>query len=166
VVAVVGWHRAGWWACCVGGAGRDLRDVGVKGGESVGARVPECALMLRAANPRVASVRSGLTRPVSQGLGRADGGRAVVTGCDEPLARGGGAVERGWPGLVWCKSGLPAGISRCQVCCWWAGGPRRLSHACHKWRETWWDAGRYAETIDAGRREGRDGLGRVNMASR
>ena len=53
-----------------------------------------------------------MTRPVPQGLGRADGGRAVVTGCDEPLARGGGAVERGWPGLVWCKSGLPAGISR------------------------------------------------------
>ena len=53
-----------------------------------------------------------MTRPVPQGLGRADGGRAVVTVCDEPLARGGGAVERGWPGLVWCKSGLPAGISR------------------------------------------------------
>jgi hypothetical protein len=30
-------------------------------------------------------------------------------GCDEPLACGGGAVERGWRGLVWCKSGLPAG---------------------------------------------------------
>ncbi len=53
-----------------------------------------------------------MTRPVPQGLGRADGGRAVVTGCDEPLARGGGAVERGWRGLVWCKSGLLAGISR------------------------------------------------------
>jgi hypothetical protein len=50
--------------------------------------------------------------PVPQGLGRADGGRVVVTVCDEPLARGGGAVERGWPGLVWCKSGLPASISR------------------------------------------------------
>ena len=35
-----------------------------------------------------------------------------MTVCDEPLARGGGAVARGWPGLVWCKSGLPAGISR------------------------------------------------------
>jgi hypothetical protein len=22
------WHRDGWWACCVGGAGRDLRHVG------------------------------------------------------------------------------------------------------------------------------------------
>ena len=54
-----------------------------------------------------------MTRPVPQGLGRAEGGRAVVTVCDEPLARGGGAVARGWPGLVWCKSGLPAGISRC-----------------------------------------------------
>ena len=49
---------------------------------------------------------------------------------------------------------------------WWAGGLRRLSHACHKWRETWWDAGRCIETIAAGRREGRDGLGRVNMVSR
>ena len=27
-----------------------------------------------------------MTRPVPQGLGRADGGRAVVTVCDEPLA--------------------------------------------------------------------------------
>ena len=45
--------------------------------------------MLGAANPRVASVRSGMTRPVSQGLGRAEGGRAVVMGCDEPLARTG-----------------------------------------------------------------------------
>ena len=44
-------------------------------------------------------------------MGRADGGRVVVTVCDEPLARGGGAVERGWPGLVWCKSVVPAGIS-------------------------------------------------------
>ena len=30
------------------------------------------------------------TRPVPQGVGRADG-RAVVIGCNEPLARGGGA---------------------------------------------------------------------------
>src|SRR6187200_402744 len=122
--------------------------------------------MWAAANPRVASVRSGMTRPVPQGLGRADGGRAVVTVCDEPLARGGGAVERGWPGLVWCKSGLPAGISR------WSGlllvGWRaaRLSRSCHKRCETWWDAGGYVETVSAGRREGRDELGRVNMASR
>jgi len=47
---------------------------------------------------------------------------------------------------------------------WSAGGAARLSHACHKWRETWWDGGRYVGTIDAGRREGRDALGRVNMA--
>ena len=40
-------------------------------------------------------------------------GRAVVMGCNEPLARGGGAVERGWRGLVWCTSGRLAGISRC-----------------------------------------------------
>jgi hypothetical protein len=29
------WHGDGWWACCLGGAGRDLRHVGVRGGESV-----------------------------------------------------------------------------------------------------------------------------------
>ena len=60
----------------------------------------------------VASSRRARTRPVPQGVGRADG-RAVVMGCDEPLARGGGATGEGWRGLVWCKSGLPAGISRC-----------------------------------------------------
>ena len=56
LVAVVGWHRAGWWACCVGGAGRDLRHVGVRGGDWCGG--PRCgrALMLRAASSRVASV--------------------------------------------------------------------------------------------------------------
>ena len=39
-------------------------------------------------------------------------------GCDEPLARGGGAVERARGGLVWCKSGLPAGISRWSGLLW------------------------------------------------
>jgi len=57
-------------------------------------------------------------------LGRADGGRVVVTVCDEPLARGGGAVERGWPGLVWCKSVVPAGISTWSGLLWvgWLAG--------------------------------------------
>ena len=41
-----------------------------------------------------------MTRPVLQGLGRADGGRGVVKVCDEPLARGGGQ----WRGLA--RSGL------------------------------------------------------------
>jgi hypothetical protein len=50
-------------------------------------------------------------------------------------------------GLV--QTGQLAGISDAQVCCWWAGGPRRLSHACHKSCETWWDGGRCAETISA-----------------
>ena len=63
-------------------------------------------------SPRKAQLRSGMTRSVPQGVGvRMEG--AVVMGCDEPLARGGGAVERGWPGLVWCTSGVPAGISTC-----------------------------------------------------
>ena len=121
--------------------------------------------MLRAASSIVASVRSGMTRPVPQGLGvRMEA--AVVMGCDEPLARGGGAVERVWPGLVWCKSGLPAGISRCAGLLWVGWRAATLSRSCHKRRETWWDGGRYVETISAGQREGRDELGRVNTASR
>ena len=158
-------HRHGWWACCVGGAGRDLRHVGVRGGESVWGRAAGRALMLRSASSSVASWRSGMTRLGAAGVGRADG-RAVVMGCDEPLARGGGAVAEGWRGLVWCKSGLPAGISRCAGLLLVGWRAARLSRSCHKRRETWWDAGRYVETISAGRREGRDELGRVNTASR
>jgi len=136
---------------------------GARAGGPCRGRGTECGA---AANPRVGRVRSGMTRPVPQGLGRADGGRAVVTVCDEPLARGGGVAARGRSGLVWCKSGLPAGIST------WSGlllvGWRaaRLSRSCHKRCETWWDAGGYVETVSAGRREGRDELGQVNMVSR
>jgi hypothetical protein len=79
LVGVVGWHGDGGWACCVGGAGRVLRYVGVGGGESVWGRVAECALMLRAASLSVPSWRSARTRPVPQGLGRANG-RGVVIG--------------------------------------------------------------------------------------
>ena len=96
----------------------------------------------------------------------ADGGRAVVTVCDEPLARGGGAVERGWPGLVWCTSVVPAGISRWSSLLVLGWRAATLSRSCHKWRETWWDAGGYVETVSACQREGRDELGRVNTASR
>jgi hypothetical protein len=53
-VAVVGWHRHGVWVCCVGGAGRDLRHVGVRGGESVWGHAADVGLMLGAANTRVA----------------------------------------------------------------------------------------------------------------
>jgi hypothetical protein len=35
----------------------------------------------------------------------------VVTVCDEPHRGGGGAVARGWPGLVWCTPGRPTVIS-------------------------------------------------------
>ena len=41
-----------------------------------------------------------------------------------------------------------------QVCCRWAGRAATLSRSCHKRCETWWDAGRYVETVSAGRREG------------
>ena len=91
-------------------------------------------------------------------------GRGVVMGCDEPLARGGGAVAGGWRGLVWRTSGLPVGFSGCAgllVVGWRAA---TLSLSCHKWCETWWDGGRYVETIFACQREGRDELGRVNTA--
>jgi hypothetical protein len=90
----------------------------------------------------------------------------VVMICDEPLARGGGAVERGWPGLVWRKSGLLAGISRCAGLLLVGWRAARLSRSCHKRRETWWDGGRYVETIFACQREGRDQLGRVNKGKR
>ena len=81
----------------------------------VGGHAAGRALMSRAASSIVASVRSGMTWPVPQ-VG-ADGS-GVVMGCDEPLAArwwGSGEV---WPGLVWCKSGLPAGISRCAGLLW------------------------------------------------
>ena len=92
-------------------------------------------------------------------------GRGIVMGCDEPLARGGGVVER--VGAVWFGADRACrwAFRGAQVCCWWAGGRARLSRSCHKWRETWWDAGGYVETICAGRWEGRDKLGRVNTAS-
>ena len=159
------WHRDGWWACCVGGAGRDRRHVGVGGGDWCGGPRRGRALMLRAASSRVADWRSARTRPVPQGVGRADG-RAVVMGCDEPLARGGGAGHT--IGAVWfgANRACRRAFRDAQVCCWWAGGPRRLSRSCHKRRETWWDGGRCAETISADQREGRDGLGRVNTVSR
>jgi hypothetical protein len=68
-------------------------------------------------------------------------------------------------GAVWSvEPRMSASISRCaglQLAGWRAA---TLSHACHKWCETWWDGGRYGETISAGRREGRDELGRVNTA--
>ncbi len=86
--------------------------------------------------------------------------------CDEPLARRWWGKAHDWSGLVWCKSGLLAGISRCAGLLLVGWRAARLSRSCHKWRETWWDGGRYVETISAGRREGRDGLGRVNTASR
>ena len=87
-------------------------------------------------------------------------------GCDERLACGGGAVHPIGGGWFWGNSGLVAGMSR------WPGlllvGWRAamLSRSCHKWCETWWDAGGYVETISAGRWEGRDELGQVNMVSR
>jgi hypothetical protein len=81
-------------------------------------------LMLRAAI-RESQWRSGMTWPVP-GVERADG-RAVVMGCDEPLARGGGAVQR--VGADWFGANRAGrwAFRDAQVCCWWAGGLRR----CH-----------------------------------
>jgi hypothetical protein len=70
-------------------------------------------------------------------------GSGVVMGCDERLARGGGA--RHTIGAVWFGANRTCrrAFRDAQVCCWWAGRPRRLSRSCHKRRETWWDVGRY-----------------------
>ena len=130
LVAIVGWHGDGWWACCVGGAGRDLRHVGVRGGESVWGRAAGRALMLRSASSSVASWRSGMTRFSAAGVGRADG-RGVVMICDEPLARRWWGKAHDWSGLVWCTSGLPAGISRCAGLLLVGWRAARLSRSCH-----------------------------------
>jgi hypothetical protein len=89
----------------------------------------------------------------------------VVMGCDEPQTRWWGSAQ-GWRGLV--------GANRvCRRAFRDAGGlllvgwrAARLSHACHKRCETWWDGGGYVEPISAGRWEGRDELGRGNTALR
>ena len=63
----------------------------------------DAGLMLRPANPESRVVQWNDTARCRRG-GDADGR------C-EPQPRGGGAVHRGWRALVWCRSGLPAGIS-------------------------------------------------------
>ena len=68
-----------------------------------------------------------MTRPVPHGSGRADGGRAVVTGCDEPLARGGGAVARVGAVRFGAHRVCRRAFRDAQVCCGWAGGLR----GCH-----------------------------------
>src|SRR5262245_57857425 len=111
LVAVVGWRG----------------DVGERAGGPCRGHGTECGRR----QLRESRVRSGLTRPVVQGLGRAEGGRAVVTVCDEPPARGGGAVARGLARSGLVRIGVPAGISR------WSGllvvGWRAatLSRSCH-----------------------------------
>jgi hypothetical protein len=99
------------------------------------------------------------------GVGDADG-----RGCRDEVRSAAGArwwgSGEGWRGLVWCTSGLPAGISRCAGLLLVGWRAATLSRSCHKRRETRWDGGRYVETISAGRRDGGDGLGRVNMVSR
>ena len=120
-------HRHGWWACCVGGAGRDLRHVGVRGGESVWGRAAGRALMLRSASSSVASWRSGMTR-----LGAAGGGACGWKGCRDESAMsrwraGGGA--RHTIGAVWFGANRVCrrAFRDAQVCCWSAGGLR----GCH-----------------------------------
>jgi hypothetical protein len=93
----------------VGGAGRDLRQVGVRGGESVWGATPRTRTDVEGGKLESAELAQ-CENTCAAGVGGADG-RAVVMGCGEPLARGGGVVEEGWRGLVWCRSGLPVGIS-------------------------------------------------------
>src|SRR6185312_13914001 len=99
-------------------------------------------------------------------MGPSRGACTDVEVYDEPLARRWWSKAHDWSGLVWCKSGLPAGISTCSGLLWVGWRAATLSHSCHKRCETWWDAGRDVETVSAGRREGRDELGRVNKGKR
>ena len=120
-------HRHGWWACCVGGAGRGLRHVGVRGGEWVpGPSRGTCTGVEVRKVKRGELAQWNDTGSVPQGVGRADA-RAVVTVCDEPLARGGGArhtIRAVWFGANGvCRRAFRDG----QVCCWSAGGLR----GCH-----------------------------------
>ena len=66
----------------------------------------------------------------------------VVMGCRKPQPRGSGAKAR--VGADWCGANRACrrAFRDGRVCCWWAGGQRRLSRSCHKWCETWWDGGR------------------------
>ena len=101
------WHRHGGWGCGVGGAGRDLRHVGVGGGASVWRRGGDADLMVTAARSRVASGRSAATWPVLlRGAGvRMDG---LVRGWFGPLVCRGRAVTRlAWSGVV--QIGLAGG---------------------------------------------------------
>ena len=152
-------HRHGWWACCVGGAGRDLRHVGVRGGESVWGRAAGRALMLRSASSSVASWRSGMTRfSAAGGGGRADG-RGVVMICDGPRARRWWGKAHDSSGLVLVQIGFAGGHFEMVRFAVGRLAAARLSRSCHKWCETWWDGGRYVETIFACRREETAGTG-------
>jgi hypothetical protein len=84
-------------------------------------------------------------------LGRADG-RAVVMGCDEPLAGVLGSALEARSGLV--RTGHAGGrFEMLQALLWMGWRAVTLSRGCHKRRETWWDRGGCAETIYARRRE-------------
>jgi len=64
------WHRDGWWACCVGGAGRDLRHVGsglVQTGQLAG--ISGCAGLLWV-GWRAAEVVTQLSQAARNMLGR------------------------------------------------------------------------------------------------
>ena len=121
----------------------------------------DAGLMLRAAI-RESQWRSGMTWRVPLGW-------VLTDGLSDRLrcAAGARGSGEGWPGLGWVRIGFAGGhFEMRRFAGGWAGGQRRLSRSCHKRCETWWDAGGYVETVSAGRREGRDELGQVNMASR
>jgi hypothetical protein len=164
VLVVVGWYGVVREGAVTGGAGRDLRHVGVRGGDRRGPRRGR-GLMLRAARSKVANWRGGITRPVTHRGGGVPT-RAVVMGRSEPLAGVVGRctrLARPGSGADWaCRRAFrdASGLL------WIGWRASTLSRGCHKRCGTWWDGGRCAETISAGRREGRDGLGRVSMASR
>jgi hypothetical protein len=108
--------------------------------------------------------RRGMTWPVPQGLGRADG-RAVVMDCDEPRVRGGGGSSEGWRGLLCADRACRWAFRDGQVCCWWAGGRRRChgvvtSGAKHGGTE----ADTLRRFLHVGGREGRAGTGEHGLS--
>jgi hypothetical protein len=84
---------------------------------------------------------------------RADG-RGFLMGCHEPLAGVLGQCTRlARSGLVRTEH-AGGHFDMLQALLWMGWRAATLSRGCHKVRETWWDEGRCAETISAGRRMG------------
>ena len=117
-------HRHGWWACCVGGAGRDLRHVGVRDGESVWGRAAgTCTDVEVRQLKRGELAQWNDTARCRVGL-RMEG---VVMGCREPQPRSGGAAERVGADWFGANRVCRRAFRDAQVC-WWSADGRRGCH--------------------------------------